>query len=124
VLVCVRGATTVKCDEEDEILGQTTDLLNKIMAINNFKIDDIVSILFSVTKDLTKVYPAKAARNIGIVNSALMCVQEMYVESSLEKCIRIQMNAYSDIDQKNSRHIYLNGAKSLRPDLVNKVGEL
>ena len=46
-----------------------------------------------------------------------MCFQEMYVEGSMERCIRITVMANSDEKQKNAQHVYLGEAQKLRPDL-------
>lgn len=118
--IAIRGATTVVENEKACILEATEELLLSIMKENNIKVEEISSILFTATKDLTKVYPAVAAREIGITNAALMCVQEMFVEGSLEMCIRVMV----EIQRKgldvgfSPRHIYLHGAANLRPDLA------
>lgn len=116
-MYCIRGATTIEKDEKEEVLNYTEELLKKIIDANNIKIDDIISIIFSCTRDITSAYPAEAARNMGIVRAALMCLQEMYVEKSLEKCIRVLMFVDKDIKQEDAKHIYINGAKDLRKDL-------
>ncbi len=41
----------------------------------------------------------------------------MYVEGSLEKCIRVMIFINDDKDKENIRHIYLKKAKNLRKDL-------
>ncbi len=80
--------------------------------------DQVICILFSATKDLNKAYPAKAARELGYVNIGLMCFNEMVVEGGLDKCIRLMILYNSDINQNDVKHIYLKGAKVLRPDLI------
>lgn len=114
---CIRGATTVSKNSKEEILNNTQELIEKIIQANNFKIEDIISIIFTATSDLNEVYPAVAARNIGITMSALMCVQEMYVKDSLPMCIRVMFQIQSDKSQKEVKHIYLKNASILRPDL-------
>lgn len=116
MLINVRGAITCENTKED-ILEKTEEMLVKIIEENNLKIEDITAVLFTATKDLDKVYPAVAARKIGITRAALMCMQEMYVEGSLEKCVRVMVTAESDKTQLQANHIYLGGAKKLRPDL-------
>ena len=117
-IISIRGATTVENNLESEILHNTEILLNEIIEKNNINIDDIISIFFTMTRDLTKVYPAVSARKLGIVNASLMCLDELYIENSLEKCIRIMFLVNSNKKQKDAKHVYLNNAKNLRKDLL------
>ncbi len=115
-IINIRGAITAE-NTKDDILDKTEKMLISIIDENGLKIDDILSILFTATKDLDKVYPAVAARRIGITRAALMCMQEMYVEGSLEKCIRVMVTVKSEKEQKEANHVYLGEAERLRPDL-------
>lgn len=114
---CIRGAITIDENTKDNIIKNTTDLLEQIIYENEIKIDDIISILFTATKDITKVYPAVSARNLGITNASLMCLQEMYVEDSLEMCIRVMVTVNTTKSQSQVKHIYLKNATILRPDI-------
>ena len=116
-MIAIRGAITVKSNTKDEILKSTKVLLQGILESNNIDNVDIISINFSGTKDLTKAYPAVAAREMGLTECALCCFQEMYVEGSLEMCIRVQMYVNSKACQKDAKHVYLEKAKILRPDI-------
>ena len=82
---CIRGAVTVDANTREDILLNTRNLLKEIINQNSLKIEDIVSVLFTATRDLDAAYPAVAARELGIVSASLMCAQEMYVRDSLEK---------------------------------------
>lgn len=117
MIACIRGANTVENNDREEMLKATREMLEAIMADNGLKIEDIVSITFTATKDLDAVYPAVAAREIGITQAALMCVQEMYVAGSLEKCIRVSVMTECSLCQKNAKHVYMGRAVKLRPDL-------
>ncbi|MFV0441514.1 MAG: chorismate mutase [Lachnospirales bacterium] len=117
-MVSVRGATTVRENSKENILIETEILLKEILKVNKIEIDDIISCFFTMTKDLDKVYPAVAARKLGIVNASLMCYDELYIENSMEKCIRIMIQFNSNKKQKDVQHIYMNEAKKLRPDIV------
>ncbi|MDR1688574.1 MAG: chorismate mutase [Clostridiales bacterium] len=113
----VRGAITVDNNDRDEILNAAEELLGEIFKRNkSIKPGNIVSIIFTATKDLTKAYPAEAARRMGLTEAALMCFQEMYVEGSLEKCIRVLVQ-YWDLQYPKPEFVYLKGAVNLRPDL-------
>ena len=63
------------------------------------------------------VYPAVAARALGITEAALICMQEMYVAGSLEKCIRCVVICEIEKKQSEVTHVYLEKAAVLRPDL-------
>lgn len=117
---CIRGAVTVDKDTREEVLAKTEQMLTEIIRRNNLKNEDISSIVFTATNDVKSAYPAVAARNIGVVDAALMCVQEMYVEGSLRMCIRAMVSIESDRTQDEMAHVYLGGAEVLRPDLVKK----
>jgi chorismate mutase len=117
-VVSIRGAITVEENTRKAILDGTLELLEKIEEENHLQKDRVVSIIFSATSDLDKAYPAKAARDKGYVDCGLMCFNEMAVEDSLRKCIRVLILYNSDVGQSNVRHVYLRDAKGLRPDLV------
>lgn len=117
---CIRGAITVEQDTREEVLEKTRVMLSSIIDRNEIDVDDITSVIFTATKDITSVYPAVAARELGIVYASLMCVQELYIEGSLKKCIRAMVSIESDKAQSEMKHVYLEGAKVLRPDLVKK----
>jgi monofunctional chorismate mutase len=113
----VRGATTVDFDESGEVSKETEILLKEILRQNTIGIKEIKFIIFTATSDIKSVYPAVAARNLGIVEAALMCFQEMFVENSAPLCVRVMLCASVNIS-KSPRHVYLNNAKNLRPDLI------
>lgn len=122
-MISIRGAICINENTKESILNNTKLLLKTIINENDLDIDLIISVIFTATKDLTAVYPAPAARELGIVEAGLMCMQEMYVENSMPMCIRVLMNVNKDCCQKQVKHVYLNGAERLRPDLAkNKNG--
>ncbi|MDR2904121.1 MAG: chorismate mutase [Clostridiales bacterium] len=116
----IRGAIT-SANTKEAILKDTKTMLTAMLAANDIQIKDITAVLFTATQDLTKVYPAVAARELGIVHASLMCIQEMAVEGSLEKCLRCMMTVQSEKKQAEMRHIYLNDAVKLRPDLTKTL---
>ena len=117
-MIAIRGAITVDSNTKEEIRDATIDMISKIIKSNNLCEDDIVSINFSATKDLDKLYPAVAVREYGFCETPLFCVQEMNVEGSLEYCIRVLIYCNKSIAKKDVKHIYLKKAKKLRPDLT------
>lgn len=116
-----RGATTVTANEEKEILIETEKLVRQMVKYNDIKPDSISHVFFSVTEDLNAVFPAKVSREIeGWKHVPVMCMKEINVENSLEKCIRVMLVAHTSLAQDKVEHIYLNEAVKLRPDLVDE----
>jgi len=70
-----------------------------------------------MTGDLSSVYPARAAREMGWDLVPLMCTQEIPVSGGLERCIRVLLLWNTELPQAAVRHVYLGAATSLRPDL-------
>lgn len=118
MLVAIRGAITTHENSRAAILEGTKELLEKILEANSIEQSQVISIHFSVTRDLDAVYPAVAARELGITKASLMCFQEMYVVGSLERCIRVEVCVEQEqLNRSNVKHQYLKEAIRLRPDL-------
>jgi len=111
----IRGATTVDHNEQAEILGATGELLLLMMSNNGLLVEDIASVIFTVTEDLDAVFPAQAARQIGWNEVALMCMREIPVPDSLGKCIRVLLHVNTTRSASEIQHVYLREAVSLRP---------
>ena len=47
----------------------------------------------------------------------MVCFNEMDIEGSLKKCLRILIVINTDCEQNEIRHVYLKGAGKLREDL-------
>jgi len=110
----IRGATTVKDNNADEIISATRELLGKIVDENSIGTGDIAAVFFSVTPDLNRAFPAKAARDMGWMNVPLFCQLEIDVPGSLAKCIRIMMLVNTTLGQDQIRHVYLKETPKLR----------
>ena len=113
----IRGAITSTNTVED-ISNDSVELINRIMSENNITEDDIASVIFTMTNDLNAVYPAKAVREHGFKYVPFMCYQELDVENSLKNCIRVLVNVNTEKKSDEIHHIYLKGARVLRPDLL------
>ncbi len=120
MVAAIRGATTVVTNNEQEILEATAELLEKMTEQNGITAEDIISIIFSMTKDLDAVFPAVAARRLGFIHTAMMCTNEIDVPGSLTKCIRVMMHINTEKKNGELKYIYLRDARSLRPDLEDK----
>ena len=114
----VRGATTVENNTVEEVKIATKEMINEILIQNQIDVKTIACATFTMTKDLDCAYPAKFAREISGFNKVpLMCYQELDIENSLKKCIRTLILFNTDKAQDEIKHVYLNNAKNLRPDL-------
>ena len=120
-VLAIRGATTVSSNTKEEILKESSILIKEIIDKNQLFTDDIISMCFTMTRDLDKVYPAVAVREIlNITDIPLLNFEEKYIEGSLEKCIRVMVYINSNKNKQDIKHIYLNKSKVLRQDIVNK----
>lgn len=117
----VRGAITVAENNEEQIIQNTERLLREMIRKNDIDPDQVASVFISATNDLNACFPAKALRKIdGWTYVPVTCMQEMAVEGSLEKCVRVMMHINTTRSQKEIRHVYMEKAKNLRPDLIDK----
>ncbi|SEN25515.1 chorismate mutase [Paenibacillus sp. OV219] len=114
----IRGAITVEVNEEQPILQATAEMLNLIVSANQVSPEDIASVFVTVTGDLDATFPARAIRAMaGWELVPLMCALEVPVKGSLAMCIRLMVLVNTDKSQQEIEHVYLGGAKALRPDL-------
>jgi chorismate mutase len=114
----VRGAVTVDANTEAAILDATQELLERMTAANEVDPDDIAGVLFTVTPDLNRAFPAEAGRRLpGWAHVPLMCAQEIPVPDAVARCVRVLMLVNTTKTAAEVHHIYLRGAERLRPDL-------
>lgn len=112
----VRGAICVPSDDEAQILDATERLLGELLARNQIAAADAVAIFFTATPDLRAVFPAAAARRMGLGEVPLMCAQEIAVVGALERVVRIMV--IFDGGPTRPTPVYLEGAEVLRDDLA------
>ncbi len=117
-LRALRGATTVDEDTPAAIADATRQLLTELAHENGIEPADIVSAIFTVTPDLRSDFPARAARTIGWEDVSLLCTTEIPVPDALARCIRVLLHVTTDRDRTELKHVYLRGARGLRPDLL------
>lgn len=120
-LIGVRGATTAAANEREAILSATGELLTEIFARNNFQPSAIVSAIFTVTPDLTQAFPAEALRRQGLGWVPALGAVEEEVPGAPRFCIRVLLHVYADCPLEEINHVYLHGAKVLRPDRVRET---
>jgi chorismate mutase len=112
----VRGATVADSNTSEDILKATRQLLALMIRQNGIEAEDVCSAWFSTTTDLDAQFPALAARQLGWLDVALMCVHELDVPGSLRRCIRILLHWNTDKLPSEIVHIYIKDAARLRPD--------
>nr|WP_186709048.1 chorismate mutase [Euhalothece natronophila] len=113
----IRGATTASDNTVEAIREAVTELLNELEARNHLDPTDIISAIFTTTRDLDATFPASIARERPKwENVPLLDVQQMHVEGSLERCIRFLIHVNTANPQWEIVHPYLRHAKDLRPD--------
>ena len=115
-LTALRGATTTNGDTDFFIKDAVIELIQELITQNDLNQENIVSITFTVTKDLTSCFPASIARKyFNFDKVALLDCQQMTVPNDINFCIRLLALVYLDSD-KESVHPYLNESAKLRPD--------
>jgi chorismate mutase len=114
----IRGAITVERDDRATIVDATKRLLGAMVERNEIALDDIASVLFSLTPDLRAAFPALGAREMGWTHVPMLHFTEIDVPGSLERVIRVLMHVNTTRSLEAMEHVYLEGAVALRPDLA------
>lgn len=116
-LAAFRGAVCVE-NTAESITENVCLMCGQLFSRNGIKAEDIVSLQFTITDDITVLNPATALRkgNAGLDVSQipLFCSQEAKIEGGMPLVVRALLTAY--VDAGSERHnVYLNGAEKLRP---------
>jgi chorismate mutase len=112
----IRGATTVDANTREAIFQATTELLSQMVLANGVEPGEVASVFFTTSRDLNADFPALAAREMGWNDVALLCAHEMDVPGSLPMCLRILLLVNTEKKADEIVHVYLRGARVLRPD--------
>ncbi|GGO80670.1 chorismate mutase [Nonomuraea cavernae] len=114
----IRGAIQVAADDRDSIIEGTTVLVSELMERNQLTTDDVISVLFTATPDLTAEFPALAARKLGFHDVPLICCTEIDVPGALPRVVRLMAHVETDRPRAEIQHVYLRGAVALRQDIA------
>jgi len=114
----IRGAVQVEANDRDAILEATAELVTAVMNRNDLTPDDVISVLFTMTPDLTAEFPALAARKIGFHAVPLMCATEIPVPGAMPRVVRLMAHVDTDRPRSEIQHVYLRGAAALRLDIA------
>jgi chorismate mutase len=113
----LRGATTVDADTPEQIHERVGALVNTMLDRNEVDKDDLISVIITATEDVTSMFPAVAARAVGLGDVPLLCARELAIEGGTQRCIRVLMHLTTERSRAELRHVYLAGAEGLRDDL-------
>ena len=119
MLRALRGATTLDEDTPQQMAERVAALLDALMSRNAIAPEDIVSVLFTATEDISSSFPATAARNFGLSDVPLLGAQELNVTDATPLCVRVLLHFYTVKSPSELRPVYLEGAASLRTDLAD-----
>ena len=115
-LTAIRGATTSEGNSNIFIKNAVIELMQELINLNDLREENIISITFTVTKDLTSCFPASIARKyFNLESVAFLDCQQMFVPNDINFCIRLL--ALVNLEPKRKpTHPYLRGSSKLRPD--------
>ncbi|MDR7075284.1 chorismate mutase [Neobacillus niacini] len=120
----MRGAVTVDSNSEEVIISATEELLKQLIEGNNILPEQVASVFISTTEDLNAAFPARALRKFdGWTYVPVMCMRELPVTNGLPMCVRVMLHVNTAVKQEEIVHVYLKGAKVLRPDLGNTLAK-
>ncbi|SEP78021.1 chorismate mutase [Treponema bryantii] len=122
-LAAFRGAVCVENTPEN-ITENVCLMCRELFTRNSIKAEDIVSLQFTITNDITKLNPATALRRgdcgLDITSVPLFCSQEAFIEGGMPLVVRALLTTYVDESSAERHNVYLNGAEKLRPDFSNR----
>jgi chorismate mutase len=112
----VRGAVQLEENSVNAVLKNVSAMIEGLLVQNSLEEENIISIQFTQTADVTALNPAAALRQKGFGEVPLFCAQEPDYQGSLPRMIRVLITAHVE-DGRRLTPLYLGGAKQLRPDL-------
>ncbi|MBV8161083.1 MAG: chorismate mutase [Acidimicrobiia bacterium] len=113
----LRGATTLDADTTAQMEERVRALLLEMLERNGVHHDDIISIIFTATDDLHALFPATAARALGLGDLPLLCARELGIEGATPRCVRVLMHLSTERVAHDLRHVYLEDAQGLNDEL-------
>lgn len=113
----LRGAVQVEADDREQILEAIAELTEAVLTRNGLSTEDVISVVFTATPDLTAEFPAYAARRAGITDVPMLCATEIAVPGAMPRVLRLLAHVETERSRHELRHVYLRGAAALRTDL-------
>lgn len=122
-LAAFRGAVCVE-NTAESITENVCLMCRKLFTRNKIQAEDIVSLQFTITDDITVLNPATALRKgnpgLDVSQVPLFCAQEAKIDGGMPLVVRALLTAYTG-ESAGRQNVYLNGAEKLRPDLSAKI---
>ncbi|MDP9226351.1 MAG: chorismate mutase [Actinomycetota bacterium] len=113
----IRGAITTDGDGAEAVEAATKTLLEAIVEANGCLVEEVAAVIFTVPDELGTTNPSAAARKHGWSAVPLLAVREQAGDGGVQDCLRVLLLWNTTRSQAEIRHIYLRGARALRPDL-------
>jgi chorismate mutase len=116
----LRGATTLDADTPEQVSERVRALVLEVLARNGVTADDAISLIVTATNDIRSAHPATAARSCGLDDVPILGAQELAIDGMLPLCVRLLLHVDIDRPRSEVRHVFLEGAVALRPDLAGR----
>ncbi|HVM01243.1 MAG TPA: chorismate mutase [Acidimicrobiales bacterium] len=113
----LRGATRVDADTKEQVTERVQALVRTMLERNALGHDDLVSVIFTATGDIHSMFPAEAARGLGLGDVPLLCARELDIDGKPDRTIRVLMHVTTDRARAELVSVYLEGTAVLRDDL-------
>jgi chorismate mutase len=117
VVRALRGATGVDEDTPRQVTERVTELLESLLERNGATQEDLISVLFTATPDVRSMFPATAARTLGLGSVPLLCATEIDVRGAMPRVLRVLIHLHTERSRDELHHVYLHGTSQLRDDL-------
>ena len=104
-------------DTPEQIHERVGALVNEMLDRNGVDKDDLISVIVTATEDIMCMFPAAAARAVGLGDVPLLCARELSIVGGTPMCVRVLMHLTTERSRADLRHVYLAGAEGLRDDL-------
>ena len=115
----LRGATTLDADSADHIRDRVKALMAALFERNGLDNEQVISVVVTGTSDITSFHPVTAAREFGLDDVPLLGAQELDIAGTLPRCVRVLVHIETEQPRSELRHVFLEGATVLRPDLTD-----
>jgi len=104
-------------DTAEQVSARTIELLGELLSRNAVENDDLISVLFTATPDVRSLFPAAAARTLGLGTVPLLCATEIDVAGAMPRVLRVLIHLHTERSRDELHHVYLHGTSKLRDDL-------
>lgn len=114
----LRGATRLDVDTREQVTERVQALVLAMLESNGVDRDDLISVIFTATEDVHSMFPAEAARGLGLGDVPLLCARELDIDGKPALCVRVLMHLTTEKARHELQPVYLQGTDVLRDDLA------